>query len=113
MMHTLKEYFLALAVLLASFSPALIAQPRPAGLPTDRNVIAFSERAERAIRSRLQKYAPLVEAYFQQTQTSKSGRWVPLKDYYALGRFTWVDKPGIENLIPHGDKSIDERLVLD
>jgi hypothetical protein len=111
-MRTPRVYFHTLPMLLAVLSCGQ-AQQQPAELPTDRNAIMFSQRAEGALFAALRKETPLAEAYFQRFEPSVIQGFVPTADFYALGRFSWVAEPGVENLSTPDSKTKDQQLVLD
>lgn len=87
--------------------PALLALPtsgqvkgtRPAGLPTEINVIAFGMRAEGALLSGLRKETPVAEAYLQRFVPAGKRGYAIDSDRYLLGRFRWDKEPVMEDLL--------------
>ncbi len=58
-------FVVIIVVALAFQAAGRSEETRPAGLPTDVNVIAFGMRAEGALLSELLNATPVSEAYFQ------------------------------------------------
>src|SRR5260370_2057012 len=86
-------------LVLASQAPGQSEQTRPVDLPTDRNVVAFSNRAEGALMSGLRDATPVSEAYFQRFVPTEKLNYVLDSDHYVLGRFRWSKVPLIEDLL--------------
>jgi hypothetical protein len=94
---------------------------RPAGLPTDRNVVAFSNRAEGALMSELRDATPVSEAYFQRFVPAEKLGYVLDSDRYVLGRFRWSADPVMEDLLNYQviaanrdvEKSAGDQRLLD
>ena len=113
--------FAIILVVLASQVLGQSAETRPAGLPTDKNVIAFGLRAEGALSSGLREAAPLSEIYVQRLIPAGKLGFVIDSDRYLLGRFKWGEKPVMENLLNYpadsGDndiqKSTNDQQLLD
>jgi hypothetical protein len=82
-----------------SQAPGQTEQTRPADLPTDQNVIAFSNRAEGALMSELRDATPVSEAYFQRFVPTEKVGYVLDSDRYVLGRFKWSKDPMMEDLL--------------
>lgn len=76
-------------------------ETRPAGLPTDTNVIAFGIRAEGALLSGLRDVTPIAEAYFQRFVPAGKRGYVIDSDRYLLGRFRWGNEPVMEDLLKY------------
>src|SRR5260370_13189430 len=74
-------------------------QTRPTGLPTDRNVVAFSNRAEGAMLAGLRDATPVAEAYFQRFVPAEELGYVLDSDRYILSKFKWSEDPTMENLL--------------
>ena len=124
-MRTLLNCACVLIVLgvLASQVSGQAEEPRPDGLPTDLNVIAFGMRAEGALFSELRDATPVSEAYFQRFIPDEKLGYVIDKDYYLLGRFKWGEHlvPVIEDLLTYpvaaddkgSQKSTNDQQILD
>jgi hypothetical protein len=74
-------------------------QPRPSGLPSDRDVVAFSNRAEGEMLSGLTDARPVMEGYFQRFVPKAKVGYALDMDRYVLGRFRWGNGPTVEDLL--------------
>src|SRR5260370_28000741 len=107
-------------LVLASQAPGQSEQTRPVDLPTDGNVVAFSNRAEGALMSGLRDATPVSEAYFQRFVPTEKLNYVLDSDHYVLGRFRWSKDPLIEDLLNYQragnrdvEKSVGDQQLLD
>ena len=99
-MPTFRVLVLTLALIAASAaSHAEPSSPRPAGLPSDKNVAVFHSRAEMAILARLAKATPLAEGYFQRFKPAGNLGYTIAGDCYFLGRFSFSPRPVLDNLL--------------
>src|SRR3954453_19733663 len=83
----------------ASQSSGQSEQNRPSNLPSDRNIEAFSYRAEGALLSLLRELSPVSEGYFQRFVAAEKLGYAPDTDRHILGRFRWTKDPEIEDLL--------------
>jgi hypothetical protein len=122
-MRALPTWFLSAIALSLPVCQTLsqTQQSRPTGLPSDANVVAFSNRAEDALQRELRKQTPVGEAYLQRFVPAAKIGYDLDEDRYLLGRFNGIDGPRMENLgsdrglIGRDDasKSIDSQQLLD
>jgi hypothetical protein len=99
-MRVVPGWILVLTSLAVLIFPALgqPEQTRPAGLPSDANVVAFINRAEEALLSWLGGVTPLAEGYFQESVPADQIGYRLNRDRYVLGRFNGSNGPRMEDL---------------
>jgi hypothetical protein len=73
--------------------------PAPESRPSDRNAIAYQDRAEGSAISFTGEQPPLVEGYFQGLDPDPKVGFMLTDDHYVLGRFKGGGDPKIENLL--------------
>lgn len=122
-MRALPTWFLsAISVfLLVCQTLAQTQQPRPTGLPSDANVIAFSNRAEDALQHELRKQTPIGEGYLQRFVPAAKIGYDLDGDRYVLGRFNASNGLRMEDLgsdrglvgREDASKSVDSQQLLD